>query len=284
MLQAKEGWRSFHILNSQHANVSGAIYFHIDASVARSPLRATFGSLEFDPDLYQQIIIDFLKYVERELMLSKVTSITIKHYPIAYHPGNATLIQDCLQNLNYQITVSEIDSVIDIHRNDVRKLFHSSHRQMFDKAKAEGLLFRELTIGDLEKTYRFIDTCQEEKGYYLSMSLNQVLETADAFPDHVKVFGVFKENEMVAASIAIRVRSNVLYDFYHDHHAAFDRISPVVTLIAGLYNYCYDHDIKLLDIGTSAWNGKPNVGLLQFKRSLGARPTRKLTFYKELKQ
>jgi hypothetical protein len=74
----------------------------------------------------------------------------------------------------------------------------------------------------------------------------------------------------------------VLYDFYHDHATAFDHLSPVALLVAGMYDFCNAQNIRLLDLGTSAVNDGPNFSLLTFKKFLGGNPTHKLTFEKIL--
>jgi hypothetical protein len=53
-------------------------------------------------------------------------------------------------------------------------------------------------------------------------------------------------------------------------------------LIEGMYGWCQQQGIKLLDLGTSALDSQPNFSLLDFKLRLGAHPTAKLTFVKDL--
>jgi hypothetical protein len=90
------------------------------------------------------------------------------------------------------------------------------------------------------------------------------------------------QDKMVAASISIRVNENVLYTFYYDHLRAYDSVTPIVFLCDGLYNFCQKNQLSLLDLGTSNPNGKLNQSLLDFKLSLGAVPSPKLTFQKVL--
>jgi hypothetical protein len=130
--------------------------------------------------------------------------------------------------------------------------------------------------------YDFIFTCRNEKGYPLSMQLEELQHMAVKFPDRYLLFGVFRSDSLVAAAITIRVKKNILYDFYHDHAAAFDHLSPVTFLVDGIYRFCFENDIQLLDLGTSAIDGLPNFGLLNFKKKLGALATPKLTFQKDL--
>jgi hypothetical protein len=106
--------------------------------------------------------------------------------------------------------------------------------------------------------------------------------TVEAFADEFVFFEVMKGYERTAASIAIRVANDILYNFYSAHHSRYDAWSPVVMLIEGMYGWCQQQGIRLLDLGTSAVDNQPNFSLLDFKLRLGAQPTAKLTFAKDL--
>jgi hypothetical protein len=281
-LQSTEGWHSFYIVHEKQKKISAAIHFHLSGKIAKSPLRAPFGSLEFAQSTPLDVVFDFLLFFEERLRSMGVTGIVIKNYPNAYNDQNASVSQTFFTNLNYVITAAEVDSVMDVNPGEVQELFHRSHRQRFDKALQAGLIFQEIPSHEVRTAYTFIDQCQQAKGYRLSMDHDQMQKTVKTFPDHYKIFGVFSERELVAASIAIHVQPNIMYDFCHDHAPAYDDLSPVVTLIAGIYRYCQSNAVNLLDLGTSASGGKPNFSLLHFKRCLGSRPTPKQTFEKKL--
>src|ERR1043166_2609152 len=109
------------------------------------------------------------------------------------------------------------------------------------------------------------------------MTLPDLKKAAEQFPEKYLLFAVFHSEKMIAASIAIRVKENILYDFYHDHDPQHDQLSPVVFLVAEMYNFCFRNGVRLLDLGTSAVDGLPNFSLLHFKKYLGCKPTPKLT-------
>ena len=78
------------------------------------------------------------------------------------------------------------------------------------------------------------------------------------------------------------MNDRILYDFYHAHPKSFDQLSPVVALVDGMYAYCQQNKFQLLDLVTSAVDGKVNFSLLNFKTQLGGQPSMKLTFEKDL--
>ena len=114
------------------------------------------------------------------------------------------------------------------------------------------------------------------------MTLAALREVVYHFPQQYVLFGVYQEETLVAASIAIHVNSRILYNFYADHDMAYDHLSPVVLLTEGLVRYAQEQKADWLDLGTSALENKPNFGLLDFKMRLGGKPTAKLTFEKVL--
>jgi hypothetical protein len=93
---------------------------------------------------------------------------------------------------------------------------------------------------------------------------------------------VFEGEKMIASSIMIRVKKNIVYDIFHDHDRHYDQWSPIVLLVAGMYTFCQENQIEIFELGTSAANGIPNFNLLHFKKFLGGLPSAKLTFHKTI--
>ncbi|MBL7857902.1 MAG: hypothetical protein JNM57_09445 [Cyclobacteriaceae bacterium] len=282
LLQAKQGWHSFYIVHQKDFSIEACIHFHIIDGVARSPLNSPFGAIECSANVPPIVLFQFVAYFESRLKELDVKRIIIKQAPVAYDQQKSSLVQTFLWNQNYRVTVAEVGAVIAVSDAAFDAKIHAWEKRKLRQAQALGIIFQHISADRLEEVYTFILKCRQEKGYSLSMSLSSLAETIQSFPDHFLLVGAFLQNEMVAASISIRVRKNVLYNFYSSHAVAYDSLSPVVSLVEGLYQYCQGKSIELLDLGTSAQNGQPNFGLLDFKLRLGAEPASKLTFEKEL--
>ena len=282
VLQAVEGWHSFHALNEKHRIVVAAVHFHLAGGEARSPLKSPFGSVELAPGVSPLMVFKFLEFVESRLKSRGAQRIRIKHYPSDYNSADSALLHTFLINLGYGVAEAEAGALIAVTDGPFESTLDSWERRKLRQAAASGLQGRELPRAELKAVYEFIHACREQKGYELSMSLPDIQDAARTFEKEFILFGVFHEDRLVAASIAIRVSSGVLYNFYAAHDAGYDALSPVVFLIDRLHAYCRQHSIALLDLGTSAIDGKPNFGLLDFKLRLGARLTTKFTFEKIL--
>jgi hypothetical protein len=280
-LQAPYGWYSFYVLNKKKKKVNAAIHFYIDDGIAKSPLRNPFGSFEYSESLRPIVLFLFIEFVEAQLIAKGVTRIVIKTPPQAYHREQAALLYTFLLNNDYSVSHAEVASGIEISGN-LQTMLHRSERRKLEKAKAARLVFREVPMRQLDTIYTFIESCRLQKDYKLSLSLAELHRTVKACKDHYKLFAVFQKKQLAAASITIRVKQNILYDFYHDHALEFDQLSPVVLLVEGIYKFCLTHKITFLDLGTSAVEGTPNFPLLNFKMKLGAKPSTKLTFEKVL--
>jgi len=134
----------------------------------------------------------------------------------------------------------------------------------------------------LEEVYSFIRSCRDERQMPLSMTLPLLKNTIRECKDDFFLFGIFQKDVLMAASIAVSVSPRILYDFYHAHPKSADRLSPVVALIDGMYQYCIQNKFELLDLGTSALDKQVNFSLLNFKTQLGGQHSLKLAFEKDL--
>ena len=280
-LQSKKGWRSFYIITEPVKQIAGAIHFYIDDENATSPLRAPFGGLELHNDLRTGITEGFIQYFTDKLKTAGINKVSIKVAPEIYASPQSN-INSSLRNQGYTVQVADVSSVIEVNTNTLKEKLHRSERRRFDKAGAAGLTFARFPISELQQVYTFIKDCRERKHFNLSMSFEQLDETVRVFQSQFVLFGVYDSQRLVSASIAIRVTDDVLYEFYHDHHADYDHLSPVVMLVSGIYDHCVSERIKYFDLGTSSVNNQPNFSLLHFKTLLGATTSPKLTFEKIL--
>ena len=283
MLQSPNGWHSYFATDDHDKKVVACIHFHLHDGIARSPFRSPFGALEFHHTIPLDVLYEFIRFFEIRLKSKGAKGIVIKQYSEAYAEKQSTLLNTFLVNQHYAIVQSELDAVIDVNGHVAEENFHHSEKKRLARALESGLQFRTVSIDEFDKVYEFIQDCRQEKQYALSMAMQELKAVIKVFPDRVKLFGVFLGDEWAAASISVRVRQDVLYDFYHDHMARFDNLSPVVLLVTGIYEYCQREGIQLIDLGTSTTNTlQPNFGLLRFKKNLGARYAAKLTFEKAL--
>lgn len=281
-LQAENGWRSFYILNQKHKTIVGAVHVHVNGQVAVSPLKASFGSFAWNTALQAEVLFRFISFVEESLKALGVATLLYTNPPTDYQPDQLQLLQVLLSNAGYRIQVAEAGAVIPVTHESLEARMDGWEVRKLKQAREAEFLFAPATLNPVDEIFQFILNARKEKGYTLSMTQVTMERTVEVFPDRFIFFEVMKGYERAAASIAIRVADDILYNFYSAHHSRYDAWSPVVMLIDGMYGWCQQHGIRLLDLGTSALENQPNFSLLDFKLRLGAQPTAKLTFTKDL--
>jgi lipid II:glycine glycyltransferase (peptidoglycan interpeptide bridge formation enzyme) len=102
------------------------------------------------------------------------------------------------------------------------------------------------------------------------------------FPQSYKLFSVSMKNEMVAATVCVKVKDSILYNFLPAHNSSFNMYSPMVFLMEKIYQYTSEKKIRFIDLGVSSINNNPQKGLIRFKERLGSKAVGKLTFLKEI--
>jgi len=279
--QSVDNWKTFSLLDEQAQQVVAQIHFNISDSIASSPCKAPFGSIQFS-DLEPETLLFFLIETEQKLKSIGVRKILIKDTAHQYRPGQSTLLSVLLLNSGFEIINAEVNSAIVVDDiNFENKISHAEIKRL-KRSRQEQLVFQVLSMEKLDEVHSFIQSCREERGMSLSLTLLQLKNIFKSCPDDFVLFGIFQGDKLIAASISVKVNERILYDFYHAHPKSFDQLSPVVALVNGIYGYCQQNKFELLDLGTSAVDKKINFSLLNFKTQLGGQPSLKLTFEKDL--
>ena len=147
------------------------------------------------------------------------------------------------------------------------------------RAMNAGLSLRCLNTTDaveLRRAYDVIARNRAEHSYKLSMSFNEVWQTtrlieADAF--------VVEHKEVdVAAAIVFHVADAVWQVIYWGDIRESSSLRVMNYLAYQLFVYYRSKGAKILDIGPSTDNGMPNIGLCNFKESIGCIAFNKFTF------
>ncbi len=280
IIQSLEGWHTFHALRSEKKTSRARVHFNVQKDQALSPLKNPFGSFEFSDALEPRELFEFIKWTEEQLIGKGVKRIEIKSPPSLYNGRCAAILHTFLFNLGYRVKNAELSSCIVVNPSSLFQLMSSWEKRKAGQLKRTSLRFSNIPVAKIKEVFEFISSCREERRQKLSLTYGQMKTVSDNFPDHFCLFGVYDNSALAAASISILVNKSILYNFYSAHSKQYDALSPVVRLMEGIYEYCQAEKIRLIDLGTSALNDRPNFGLLDFKLNLGATPTEKLTFEK----
>lgn len=273
---------SFYLLNETRRKAVAGIHFQISGHVARSLFKAPFGSVEYSDDLNPKVLYWFLKKIELQLKGQGVRDIYIRNPPRGHAPAKVSLLETFFFNRQYIVSDAEVGALVEVTDAPFADLIRHSEKLRMQQGRRAGFVFRQHDLSDLQEIYSFIAQCHREKGYQISITAEELQKTATVFPERYLLFGISQEERLLAASISIRISKAILYNFLTNHEKEHNPLSPAIPLMEGTYHYCRDNGIHLLDLGTSALQGKPNFPLLDFKLRIGGSPTSKLSFHKNI--
>jgi len=238
--------------------------------VFESPLNGSFGGFEFKDDVYFDTKEKFINLVLKDLNERNYKSIKITLPPDIYNiENNSHQISILLRN-QFIIKNIEINQFIDLSKYDIKKSVKPKKRQCINNCKRKNIYFRILEYKEYEIAYKIILENRNRKKYKISMSWDALIKTIRLFPDKFLNFGLFDDNKIIAAAICIKVADDLLYVFYWGESDEYEKISPISFLSHKLVEFCKLNKITTIDLGTSSLNSKPNIGLINFKKSIGA--------------
>jgi len=280
LLQSKKDWTIFDFIDSTTGRIYARISFNIKSHEAYSPLRAPFGSLEVYHRMSEMHLKEFLENVQAELITRGVNKVIIRNFPDGYNEILSCQIHGVMRSLQFT-SQQEISSIIRVDEITFERKIEVSERQKLKKA-TQLFQLEQTQATELNKIYSFIADCRKERNQSLSMTLLELKKTISLLPDEFYFFKVYKNDEIAAAAIVIQVSKEILYTFYYAHARKYNRVSPVVYLISGIYDFARRNKFKLIDLGTSMIDGHVNRSLLHFKKSIGGTSTGKFTYTKTL--
>jgi hypothetical protein len=102
-------------------------------------------------------------------------------------------------------------------------------------------------------------------------SVAEITMLAERFPENIKLFAVYKQQEMLAGSVVYE-SAVVAHTQYIAVSETGKKISALDLLVDTLFNH-YCSDKKYLDFGISTEDGgrRLNAGLIENKQSFGGR-------------
>ena len=258
---------------------SAEIYFSKQEQKLVSLNTSPFGGFLTDRAIKKEDLYACLDEIYGWSKTQKIVTVVIRMFPDAYYPQLASLVKDVLLESQFEILYEDIAQYIPVGAEQPMDL-DTHKRRRLRASDTLGYQFRILSAEALERCYELFVQSRINKGYPITMSLDALLEMFALFPDEYLLFGLFNDENVIAASVAIKVSDQILYCFYIGDDLGYRAHSPVTTLVAGIYEYCRENNFSMLDLGLSTDKGIVNKGLYNFKKSFGALESPKMTFIK----
>jgi hypothetical protein len=276
----------FHLLTvrqSSSQRVVARCAFFVENDKAISPGAAPFGSIEFTEDLPENVLTNFIDQIFSEAKAAGCQTLTLTHYPYCYAPIQTDRLLTALQASG--CLVAEILPTFYLPTTDSsfeQRMTPSEFRRL-QKCQRAGFRFVHWQQPDPVTVVNFLHDTYAQLGYQLSLSPERLTHLLVTFSDQFLVFTLHDGNQLIALTVTVRVRHDILYTFLPASLPSYNAFSPMVMLLNGVYAYCQREHISLLDLGVALDNARrPKAGLARFKRNLGAQESPKYVFSKHL--
>ena len=172
-----------------------------------------------------------------------------------------------IQAFNSQLLYVDVNQHLDLLKAFESRLRRDRVRDL-TKAKALGLNFRTV---DLVDAFGIIEKNRTSKQIDMSVSIDRLNLLANLIPSRIDSFGISDKDNLVATAIVYTINSKLAYVFMwgHDPEARNGGIA-MTSLCKGLFSKYQAEFLTKLCLGTSSVQGNIDIGLMSFKKGLGA--------------
>lgn len=268
-------------LNQATGQADARCTFFIKPDCAVSPAAAPFGSIEFVQTLPDSVLNDVVDALIGEAKPTGVPTFQLVNYPHCYAPEQARRLTAQLVQRGFRVVAANPTFFLPVTENTFENTIDASERRRLRKCQRAGFWFTHWCRPDIGAVTSFLIRTRRQQGYNLTLSPERLYHLIQTFPNQFPVFVVRDGPMIVALTVAVRVRHDILYNFLPASDPDYYTHSPMVLLIDGLFKHCQQKQIRLLDLGVSLdGNHRPKPSLMRFKRNLGAQESPKLIFEK----
>ncbi len=260
------------------------------AGVARegafcSGWRAPFGGPDFVRDRESVAgIADLLEHAVATLEDEGFERVEIRTRPACYSPIESQ-VHFVLMNLGFEVVRSELNFHIDLDRHAEPSAYVAalgdSARNMLRRTLDEPFRFRRAESDqDFAVAYGILAANRRAKGRPIRISLGYLERLRRVMPG-MRMDLLEHAGAPCAAALRYRIRPGreLLVAWGDAHHAL--RRSPMNLLAYRIVEELIGEGVACLDLGIASEEGRANPGLVQFKRSLLARPSLRLDFARQ---
>ena len=301
--QGGEHLLTFYWQNTDNQTIEARFSIIIQNKIAYSPLRATFGGVEFSEEVSEEDLCCFLEEsityltpspspVERGIFDSNAPlspgerlGVRLMFYPEGYLPKPQTQkLENCLFKLGFETTITEQNYEIPITQKSFYETITSTRaKQLLRKSIKKGFTFQEILKPNFSEIHAFITHSRERKNRPMTMNLLQFQNHFKIFSENFKIFSVTDSEQIIAVGVTIKINDKIVYTFYLADDEQYLKDSPTIFLLSGIYDYFQARNYTILDLGIATNQGILNEGLAHFKRNLGSNLSLKKTYSKTLK-
>ncbi len=250
-----------HLFQENDAQLAISIVDQIAYSLPKSPIGGVFTTNADKEDLFH-----LLEKVTKQLQ-GKAKQIQIKQ-PISIYPAYS---KEALMDFGFQQSISEISHYVELNNQPVEKLHEMQQR----KLKSTEFSVAVTDPGELPLIYQCITEARKAQDLDVNTTLKNLQDQFKLFPNQYLIYTAYKEQFIAATCIVTLPTNNIAYYYLPATNPLYRTESPMVPLMAYMYDDLLKRGYDYLDLGISSINGVPQTSLIAFKeRMAGIRTER----------
>lgn len=234
----------------------------------RSPFSAPFGGFTALRHQPATTYIEAVRELRNKFTASKSIIVTLP--PSFYDEDNVAKTSFALEEIG-----AECRSILNYHFNlspaaNINDILSPDQKRNLRIALASGFTFSHLSPHDtvnVDRVYNIISRNRSEKGYYLAMTRDDVVNTIKTVPSDL--FIVDKDGIDAAAALVYRASHAVAQVIYWGDISALSRQHPMSILTSGIIDYYKKAGLAFLDAGPAGDFDELNTGLSAYKERIG---------------
>jgi len=250
--------------------------FELKDGILKSPVGASYGGLVLSQMSLQktyQVVLALLGWAAE----NGVRKIRFTYAPLIYTDRMAQDLDFVLLYCGFQNTQNLFSSVIDLvwfSQGDSFQKVSPSGRRAIKKSLMEDVQIQE--TGDLDSYYPILERNKLKFGVKPAHQLNEMKELQKRYPDQIKLFGAFCQENLIAGVWTMKCNSRVALAFYIASDPDFNLVRPVNRLLFEIARKFSQEGMQYLDLGvsmnTSSDNPiEPSWSLVSFKEIAGSK-------------
>ncbi len=260
--------------------VVGSLAGVVDGQTFTSGHRAPFGGIDLVRDAETAANLEqLIRGSLRSLGMLGVTTVNVRARADCYTASEPT-IQFLSLNLGFTVAACELNFQIELSDHTdtdgyVATLKKPARRALRHSIALSCTSIEASTDAEWAAGYGVIERNRRARERPMRLPFPYVLRVRDAFPGRVRMQILYHGTRPVAAALVYRIAPSRDYvvAWGDDHRLEH---SPMNALAFHVVERSLTDSVTLLDLGISSEQGRPNHGLIQFKQSIGARPSLRL--------
>lgn len=245
------------------------------------PYSSPFSMIETFKDCKNEELESYVDEINKFCMDENIKDTYFVLPPMIYNETNVSKWLGALLRGGYEVFEAGLNFQIEIgDENDYLNRLHKNGRKNLNNALNYNYeLHQCMTLDEKKTAYEIIKENRQSKNYYLSMTWEEISNTISHLEHEFHILTIDGEN--IASAIIFRVTENIWQVIYWGERPGRDEARPMNYLPYALHNYYTKKGIKILDIGPSMHDGKPNYGLCDYKESIGCSVSTKFILRRE---